>query len=509
MAGILHPINPSESQQKIKKYFHPLPQQPPPPPQQAPQPQPAPPSQPHSPLQLSFLERLALGQETMDSSTPPSQGESVASGAASGSSFMSSLAADTIILTIGTGNSSIKVNVHRDVLGEKSPVLLLLLNPKDGTKPTELDLSSETPAIFGHLLEFIYKGKVMAKGEPMIKVEEVTEANLARAALASSPLLSGANKRTATVALKTLSGENSAITKFKVLLLPYAKQAPRDAETWASQIENDIDFGTIKQKLKDEAYADIAEIDKDFDLLYTNHVQVHGPTHHYTKLAYELKGTFHQKTAEMRKGTVSDKNLPGMIPNPPTQLQQQQTKMAQLRIPLPSDELLALHILATKYQVTGLQDLSMTSLISSHIQSCSFATLSEIITSFNAVSPNTPSDATSLRPSASTYSPRKINPTISPTLSPVPRISTNWLPRTRSWARRSSSHCGVGMVARSLIHVLVASASSMSMVDRNIAAWAELMVGSVVGRRMTRRDSGMVDMERVFKCPRIYEDIEN
>lgn len=266
-----------------------------------------------------------------------------------------------------------------------------MLNPEDGTKPTELDLSDEIPIIFGHLLEFIYKGKVMTKSEPMIKVEEVTEANLARAALAASPLLSGANKRTATVALKTLSGENNgAITKFKPLLQPYAKQVPREAETWTSQIENDIDFGTIKQKLKDEAYADIAEIDKDFDLLYTNHVQVHGPTHNFTKLAYELKGTFHQKTAEMRKGTVSDKNLPGVIPNPPTLLQQQQTQMAQLRIPLPSDELLALHILATKYQVTGLQDLSMTSLISSHIQSRSFATLSEIITSFNAVSPNTP-----------------------------------------------------------------------------------------------------------------------
>ncbi|CZR66756.1 uncharacterized protein PAC_16657 [Phialocephala subalpina] len=329
----------------------------------------------------------------MNSLAQPSKGESSASGAAreSSSSFLSSLGSDIVVLNIGTAPSIFQVKIHPGVLGEKSTVFLQLLNLEDGTKPTELNFLDENPTIFGHMLEYIYKGRVISKGEPLIKTEELTETNLARAALDPSPLVNGNNKRQVTITFKNLSGENnSGIVKFKVLLQPYAKQVSRDAEAWTTQVEKDIDFGVIKQKLKDDQYTELSEIDQDFDLLYSNHVQVHGPGHNYTKLAFELKGLFHQKTAEMRKGTVSDKNLPGLIPNPPTLLQQQHTKMAQLRIPLPSDELLALHILATKYQVSGLQDLSMTSLISSHIQSRSFPTLTEIILSFSAVPTDSP-----------------------------------------------------------------------------------------------------------------------
>ncbi|KAE8452596.1 hypothetical protein EG329_013855 [Mollisiaceae sp. DMI_Dod_QoI] len=382
--GILYDLNPVNPQQTITSFFQqPFPERSPTPqtPERSPTPSTLEPSTPDQFTPEPFEMASPAESSTPSNATPSS------------STFLESLTAEVVILNIGTGPLKATVRVHRDVVSEKSPVLARLLNPTEGLIPNELNLPDETATYFGHLLEYIYKGKVMSASEPAVKAEESNETEITAppAPMAPSPTINGQTKRHITNLFKAFAIDE----KYKPLFRFLTRAAPEVKQAWAAQIEQDIDFGFMQTKLVQGVYKNLADVDRDFDLLHQNHLAFHGPNHNFTRLASEFRTLFQQKTGDMRRGTSSaapsssqpqasgSGPIAGYVP--PTLLQQQLSKMAQLSIPLPAAELLDLYILATKYKVTGLMDLCMTSLISTHIQSSTFATISELILAFKSV----------------------------------------------------------------------------------------------------------------------------
>lgn len=253
-----------------------------------------------------------------------------------------------------------------------------------------IDLPDEDPKLFGYLLEWIYKGSIGTPSEqtPAIKVEETLENEFpipAIPAAALSPLTSG-QKTSLQHKIKDL-GKAPQWKRFSTV---FTKLYPDKAAQWTEAVKRDMNLETIEQKLspkhkdKVNGYKTLSEIDADFDLLYENHSTCHGSLHTITKAAADLRTEYHQKTVDMRKPTSKASPPPGPIA---TQQQQRQTEMQLLRIPLPTPELLTLYLLASKYSIYDLADLTLTSLIATHHNTNAFPSLPDIQLTFSSTKP--------------------------------------------------------------------------------------------------------------------------
>ncbi|KUJ17042.1 uncharacterized protein LY89DRAFT_734034 [Mollisia scopiformis] len=298
--------------------------------------------------------------------------------------FLDSDSSDMVIVHLGVSPSMLSLLVHRHIVSEKSSILSLLLNPEESQPPEELHLPDDDPQLFIYLLNYIYTNAVLPSLTPSI----VTTKSLtpATATHTPSPSINGPTKDHLIKTFKSLS-TNPTYTPFH---RPFTATIPTRSALWQHRIVTDIDFSTMQSKLVQGIYRDLRSIDRDFDLIYNNQLSFHGSKHQYTDLADSFRALYREKTAELRpKGSEGDGGR-GVLKMPKTHLQQQFERMAELAVGLPVEVLLGLEVLATKYHIPTLQDLILTSILSSHLTSSTFLTLPQINTYYPLSTPNSP-----------------------------------------------------------------------------------------------------------------------